>query len=106
MTVLPKTSLLKSNTSKSWQDEACLVDLGVVVSAQLVLFLGSPLAQRLANIAVGVLAADHEANLTGWVGGDGGVCVFHSWEDLLAVLLELGDQWKVKPLVLSCIKLA
>jgi hypothetical protein len=44
--------------------------------------------------------------LTGWVGGDGGVCVFYSWEDLLAVLLELGDQWKVKPLVLSCIKLA
>jgi hypothetical protein len=44
--------------------------------------------------------------LTGWVGGDGGVCVFNSWEDLLAVLLELGDQWKMEPLVLSCIKLA
>jgi hypothetical protein len=82
------------------------VNLGIVVSAQLVLFLRSPLAQRLANIAVGILAADHEANLTRWVGGDGGVCVFDSWEDLLAVLLELGDQWKVEPLVLSCTKLA
>jgi hypothetical protein len=82
------------------------VNLGIVVSAQLVLFLGIPLAQRLANIAVGILAADHEANLTGWVSGDGGVCVFDSGEDLLAVLLELGDQWKVEPLVLSCTKLA
>lgn len=82
------------------------MNLCIIVSAQLVLFLGSPLAQRFANIAVGILAADHEANLTRWVGGDGGVCVFDSWEDLLAVLLELSNQWKVKPLVLSCIKLA
>ena len=82
------------------------MDLSVVIPAKLVFFLGSPLAQRLANIAVGILAADHESNLTGWVGGDGGVCVFNSGEDLLAVLLELGDQWKVEPLVLSCIKLA
>jgi hypothetical protein len=39
--------------------------------------------------------------LAGWVGGDGGVCVFDGGEDLLAVLLQLGDQWEVEPLVLS-----
>jgi hypothetical protein len=44
--------------------------------------------------------------LTGWVGRDGGVCIFDGWEDLLAVFLELGDQWQMEPLVFSCIKLA
>ena len=82
------------------------MNLCIIVSAQLVLLLRGPLAQRLADVAVGILRADHEADLAGWVGGDGGVCVFDSWEDLLAVLLELSNQWKVKPLVLSCIKLA
>jgi hypothetical protein len=94
-------SLLKSNASKGWQNEAGLVDLGVVVSAKLILLLRSPLAQGLANITAGILAADHEADLTRWVGGDGGICVFNGWEDLLAVLLQLGDQWEVQPLVLG-----
>jgi hypothetical protein len=39
--------------------------------------------------------------LTRWVGGNGGICVFNGWEDLLAVLLQLGDQWEVQPLVLG-----
>ena len=77
------------------------MDLGVVVSAKLVLLLWAPATQRLANIALGILAANHEADLAGWVGGDGGVCVFDRGEDLLAVLLQLGDQWEVEPLVLS-----
>jgi hypothetical protein len=94
-------SLLKSNTSKGWQNKTGLVDLGIVVSAKLVLLLRGPLAQRLADVAVGILRADHEADLAGWVGGDGGVCVFDGGEDLLAVLLQLGDQWEVEPLVLS-----
>ena len=82
------------------------MDLGVVVSAKLILLLWAPATQWLANIALGILAANHEADLAGWVGGDGGVCVFDRGEDLLAVLLQLGDQWEVEPLVLSCIKLA
>lgn len=77
------------------------MDLGIIVSAQFVLFLRAPLAERLANIAVGILAADHEADLARWVGRDGGVGVFDGWEDLLAVLLQFGDQWKVEPLVLG-----
>lgn len=79
------------------------MDIGVVVSAKLVFLLRGEAAQRLGDIAVGVLAADHEADLAGWVGWDGGVGVFDRWEDLLAVLLELGDQWEVEPLVLSCV---
>jgi hypothetical protein len=95
------SSLLKSNTGKGWQDETALVDLSVVVPAELVFLLRGPATQWLANIAFGVLAANHEADLARWIGGDGGVCIFNGREDLLAVLLELGDQWKVEPLVLG-----
>lgn len=81
------------------------MDLGVVVAALLLLLLGGPAAQRNADVAVGVLAADHEADLAGGVGGDGGVGVLGDGEDLLAVLLQLGDERKVEPLVLSCTEL-
>jgi len=77
------------------------VDVGVVVAAQLLLFLRSEGTKRSADIAGGILATDHEANLTRWVGGDGCVGVLGDWEDFLAVLLELGDQWEVEPLVFS-----
>lgn len=87
---------------KSREDEASLVDLGVVVSAELDFLLGGPGAEGNLDVRVGVLAADHEADLTRGVGRDGGVGIFSNGEDLLAVLLELGDQGKVKPLVLSC----
>lgn len=94
--------LLQSLLGKVGQDEGGLVDVGVVVLAQLLLLLGGPLADGLLDIAVGVLGADHEADLAGGVGGDGGVGVLGDGEDLLAVLLELGDERQVKPLVLGC----
>jgi hypothetical protein len=59
----------------------------VVVFAKLVLFLRGPAAQRLGYIALSVLAADHEADLAGGVGGDGGVSVLNSREDFIAVCL-------------------
>jgi hypothetical protein len=77
------------------------MDLGIVVSAKLILLLWAPATQWLANIALGIFAANHEADLAGWVGRDGGVCIFNGWEDLFAVFLELGDQWEVQPLVFS-----
>jgi hypothetical protein len=94
--------LSQSSSGEGWQDEASLVDSLVVVSTKLVLFLRSPATQWLGDIALGVLAADHEADLAGWVGGDGGVGVLDGWEDLLAVGLQLGDEWEVKPLVFGC----
>lgn len=78
------------------------MDLGVVVPAQLLLLLLGPGAYRDLDVAVGVLAAHHEADLAGWVGRNGGVGVLCDGEDLLAVLLQLGDQGQVEPLVLSC----
>lgn len=96
--------LIKSSqcsSGKGWEDEACLVDIGVVVFVDRLLFLGSPASQRSLDISVGVLAANHEADLTRWVSWNGGVCILDSWEDLLAVLLQLGDEWEVKPLVLG-----
>ena len=80
------------------------MNLLAVVLAQLLLLLGGPGADGLLDVAGGVLAADHETNLTGWVGWNGGVGVLDVGEDLLAVLLELGDQWEVKPLVFSYIE--
>lgn len=84
-------TLSQSVTDKCWQNKAGPVDICIVISAQLVLFLGGEAAQRLGEVSIWVLAADHEANLAGRVGGDRGVGVFDGWEDLLAVALKLGD---------------
>lgn len=78
------------------------MDVRVVVAAQLLLLLLRPRPDGLAHVAVLVLAAHHEADLARGVGRDGGVGVLGDGEDLLAVLLELGDELEVQPLVLSC----
>jgi hypothetical protein len=95
-------SLLECLSGKVGQNKGGLVDLLVVVLAQLLLFLLGPLAHRLLEVAVGVQTADHETNLTRGVGRNGGVGVLDVGEDGLAVLLELGDQGEVQPLVLGC----
>jgi len=77
------------------------VNVLVVVAAELLLLLGGPGAEGLTHVAGSILAADHEADLAGGVGGDGGVGVLCDGEDLLAGLLEVGNQVKVKPLVLG-----
>lgn len=77
------------------------MDVLVVVAAELLLLLGGPGAEGLAHVAGGVLGADHEADLAGGVGGDGGVGVLGDGEDFTAGLLEVGDEVKVEPLVLG-----
>ena len=77
------------------------MDLLAVVLAQLVLLLRRPVAERLLEIALTVLGTDHEADLAGGVGGDGGVGVLDGGEDGLAGLLEIGDDVEVQPLVLG-----
>lgn len=94
--------LLKSLLGEGRQDEAGLVDIGVVVAAQALLFLGAPRAQGLLDVASGLLAADHEADLARGIGGDGSVGVLGHGEHLATVLLELRDEREVEPLVLSC----
>jgi len=74
----------------------------VVVLAVLVLFGRSPTPQWLLNIDLGVLAADHEANLTRRVCGNGGETILGDGEDLTALLLELGDEGKMQPLAFTC----
>lgn len=96
------TALLQSLLGEVGKDEAGLVDLRVVVTAQLGLLLGAPRAERDLDVGLGVLGADHEADLAGGVGGDRGVSVLSHGEDLTAVLLELGDKGQVEPLVLGC----
>lgn len=78
------------------------MNVRVVVPAQLVLLLLGPRPKRHLDIGIGVLAAHHETNLARGIGRDGGVSVLGHGEDLLAVLLELGNQLQVEPLVLGC----
>lgn len=78
------------------------MDLGVVVAALGLFLLGGPLANGNSNVAIGVLGANHESNLARGVGRNSRVGVLSDREDLLAVLLELGDERQVKPLVLGC----
>jgi hypothetical protein len=68
------------------------MDISIVVPAQLILFFRSPATQWLADIAVCILTADHEADLARRVGGNCRVSVFDGWEDFLAILLQLGDE--------------
>jgi hypothetical protein len=77
------------------------VDVSVVVTAELLLLLAGPLAEWDLDVAVSVLGADEETDLTGWVGWDGGVRVFDDWEDLAARLDETLNHVKMEPLVLS-----
>ena len=85
----------KSFAGKHRQNEGCFVNLLAVVLAQLFLFFGSPATKRLFEVAVGVLAAHHEANLAGGVGRDRRVGVFDCGKDLLACFLEVGDKGHV-----------
>lgn len=78
------------------------MDILAVVAAELLLLLAGPGAKGLADIAVGVLAADHEADLAGGVGGNGGVGVLDNGEDLAAGLLQVGNEGEVEPEVLAC----
>jgi len=99
--LLHTRALLQRSASKGRQDERSLVDLLVIVFAQLLFFLSSEGTERCGDITVGVLAADHEPNLARGVGGDCSVSVLNGWEDFLTILLELSDQWEVEPLVLG-----
>lgn len=94
--------LLQCLSSERRQNETGLVDICVVVLVDGIFLLWCPASEWGLDVAGGILAADHEANLAGWVGWDSGVSVFNNWEDFLAVFLQLGDQWQVEPLVLSC----
>ena len=96
--------LLQRLACKGGKDERCPVDFLVVVLAQLLFLRGGPAAERFPEVRVGVLGADHKANLARGVSRDGGIGIFDSGEDLSAVLLELGDERKVQPLVLGCAK--
>ena len=99
----PKTRLLFEGLgSKVGKNEGSLVNFGVVVPAELDLLLGRPLSQGCLDITASFLAADHEADLARGVGGNGGEAILSHGENFLAILLQLGDERKVKPLALGC----
>lgn len=57
----------------------------VIILADLVFLLKGPASEWLADIAICVFAADHESDLAGGVGWDGGICVFNGRENFFAV---------------------
>lgn len=65
------------------------MDISIIVPTKALLLLSGEATNRLLDVALGVLAADHEADLARGVGGDGGVSVLDGGEDGLAVLLQL-----------------
>jgi hypothetical protein len=93
--------LFESKSRKGGQHKAGLVDAAVVVAVALILLLLGQSAERLGDVAAGLLAAHHEADLARGVGRDRGVGVLDDGEDLAAGLLKLGDELEVEPLVLS-----
>ena len=87
---------------KTWQYKTCAVNVVVVVSAKLFLFLHPPATQWDFNISLGIFTADHESDLSRRICWDGRVCVLHGREDFLALLLQLRNQREVEPWVFSC----
>ena len=71
------------------------MNISVVVAAKLILFLAAEATQWLGDVALSILAADHEANLARRVCGNRRISILDSGEDFLAILLELGDQREV-----------
>jgi hypothetical protein len=78
------------------------MNIGIVIPAQSFLVLTGPGSQRFTQIAFGILAADHKSDLSGWIGGNGGVGIFDDGEDFFAGFFEVCDQGEVKPLVFGC----
>lgn len=54
---------MQSLLGECGEDKAGLVDLSIVVAALLLLLLWGPAAKGLLDVGVGVLGADHEADL-------------------------------------------
>ena len=77
------------------------MDLLAIVSTQLFLLFHFPTPKRLLQVSGPIFAADHETDLAGRVGGNGGVGIFDRREDFLARFLKGFDQFEVKPLILS-----
>lgn len=94
-------SLLQCFACECGQNEACFVNLLVVVAAEFLFLLRAPSSQWLLDISIGILAANHETNLARRVCGNGSVGILNDREDFLAFFLELGNEWQVEPLILG-----
>ena len=64
----------------------------VIVSVHLLFLFAGYGPERLGDVPVCILAANHETNLAGWIGGDGRVSVFRNREDFAARLLKVGNE--------------
>ena len=100
-TFRPERSSPQSLLGELWKDECSLVNLAAVVFEELLLFLLTNRSQWLLDIAAAILGADHESDLTAWVGRNGGPAILGDWEDLLARLFEIDNHTQVKPWVLG-----
>lgn len=96
---------LQGSLGELGENKAGLVDLRVVVTAQLGLLVLGPLAKGLLDVGISILGADHESDLAAGVGGDGGEAVLDSREQLAGEAHDLLDNGHVKPDALAYKKL-
>ena len=60
------------------------MNLLVIVATESLFLLSRPRTHGRTQTSIGILGADHEANLAGRVGGDSGVGIFGDGEDVFA----------------------
>lgn len=77
------------------------MDVSVVVTAELGLLLGGPLAEGHAHVGVGILGAHDVTDLTAGVRRNAGVGVFDLGVEFLAEALDLLDQRQMEPHALT-----
>jgi len=74
----------------------------VVVLAVLVLLSSRPTPQGFLDVNLGVLAADHEADLARRVCGDSGETILGDGEGFTEFLQDGFDEGKMQPLAFTC----
>jgi hypothetical protein len=88
----PTTNLSKCSPGEGWENKTSFVNVLAIVSAQLFLLLLTPAPDRFSDIAVCILAADHETYLPRGVRWNGRIGVFYNRKDFLACLLQLRNE--------------
>ena len=68
------------------------MDIFIIVPAQFLFFFHIPAPHWPLDVAILILAADHETYLSTRVSGDGSVGVFDGGEDFFARAFEIGDE--------------
>jgi hypothetical protein len=79
------------------KDKSSLVNIRVVVTAELILLFGGEATERLSDVGVSILGAEDVTDLARGVGGDAGVSILNLRVEILTEVLDLLDERQVEP---------